>query len=318
MIHGSPAIGLTKYGTGNKIASNQGLFGGYSGPASYLDLMTDTNIYELIAKGAPLPYDPENLAQSLEIKGEQYTGHTSCTERGLKSGDIWASSAHGGGAGLGDPIERDPALIVRDLEDMVATLEVAHKVYGVVIDPETLEVDYKKTEKLRAERRKERLEQGMPGIKYLEQLVRSREEKRLPQVALDFLTETENFCPAFGQELTREKEIVAKGVKPIGDAKIVEKILSLTPYVDIVLDDQGRKLAVCSQCGFAYCEANENFKLYCLIYERDPSYFHPGRLAYDKEWCLFREFYCPSCASQIEVEAVPPGMPILWNYELKL
>lgn len=318
MIHGSPSIGLTKYGTGNKVPSNQGLFGGYPGAASYFELMRGTNIYEAIQHGSPLPFAPEEVSQLLEIRGEHYTGHTSCVERNLKSGDIWISPSHGGGAGLGDPIERDPALIVKDIEDKLATLEVAQKVYAVAINPETLEVDYGQTEKLRAERRKERFEQGIPGIKYLDQLIKARENKQLSSLILDFLDETERFCPAFGKELAREKEMVAHGLKSVGEVKVSQKLLSLTPYVDIVEDNKGHKLAICSQCGFVYCEANDNFKLYCLIYDRDPSYFYPGKLAYDKDWCVFREFYCPSCASQVEVEAVPPGTPILWNYELNV
>lgn len=318
MIHGSPSIGLTKYGTGIKVPSNQGLFGGYPGAASYFELMSGTNIYELIEQGAPLPFSPQEAPQLLEIKNEYYTGHTSCTERKLKSGDIWISPSHGGGAGLGDPIERDPALIVKDIEDRLATLEVAQKVYSVAMNPETLEVDYDQTEKLRTERRKERLENGISGIKYLEQLVKARENRELPGFILDFFDETEKFCGAFTKQLAREKEIVTKGLKSVKDTTVTEKLFSLTPYVDIFKDDKGCQLAVCSQCGFVYCEANDNFKLYCLIYDRDPSYFHGGNLAYDKEWCIFREFYCPSCASQVEVEAVPPGTPILWNYELNV
>lgn len=318
MIHNSPAIGLTKYGTGNKVPSNQGLFGGYPGPASFFDRIEDTNIYDVIAKGGPIPFSADEVPKLLKIKGEYYTGHTSGIESTLKSGDIWNSTSHGGGAGLGDPIERDPALIVQDIENKVATLEVAQKVYAVAIDPQTLEVDHKKTEQLRAERRKERLAQGIPGITYLKQLVKKRENKELPDFILNFLEETKRFCPAFEKELVKEKETVAKGLKSAGGVKVREKILALTPYVDIVVDDKGRKIVICSQCGHAYCEANDNFKYYCLIYDRDADHFHLGRLAYDKEWCVLREFYCPSCAAQVEVEAVPPGTPILWNYELKI
>jgi N-methylhydantoinase B/oxoprolinase/acetone carboxylase alpha subunit len=318
MIHNSPSIGITKYGTGNKIPLNQGMFGGYPGSASFYDLITETNIYEAITEGSPIPYNIEEVPRLLGIKGEHYTGQTSSTEKILKSGDIWGCSSHGGGAGLGDPIERDPALIVKDIENKVATLEVAQKVYAVVIDPKRLVVDHKETERLRGERRKERLAQGIPGIRYLEQLVKKRENKEVPRFILDFLSETEEFCPAFVRELAREKQIARMSFKPLGEVKVHMRLMRLTPYVDIVEDENERKVAVCSQCGFGYCEAHDNFKLYCLVYDRACSYFHSGRLAYDKEWCVFREFYCPSCAAQIEVEAVPQGMPILWNYELKI
>ena len=117
--------------------------------------------------------------------------------------------------------------------------------------------------------------------------------------------------------LQKEKEIASSGLNPVGKAKIAQRLFSLTPYIDIAEDVQGRRIAVCSQCNHVYCEADNNFKLYCLVYDRDPTYFHLGKLAYDREWCIFREFYCPTCAVQIEVEAVPPGSPFLWNYEFK-
>jgi N-methylhydantoinase B/oxoprolinase/acetone carboxylase alpha subunit/acetone carboxylase gamma subunit len=318
MIHNSPGIGLTKYGMGNKLPTNQGLFGGYPGAASFFDLFQDTNIYEQIAEGAPLPFTWEDVTKLLQIKGKTL-GHCSGTEKILKSGDIWNSTSHGGGAGVGDPIERDPVLIAQDIENKMTTWEVASSVYAVVIDPKTLKVDHAKTTALRAGRKKERLQKGIPGIKYLENLVKTREQKQLPGFILNFLAETAKFCPAFEKEMAREKEIVAKGLKsPPDKIAASKKIVGITPYVDIVADKEGKKYAVCSQCGHVHCEANDNFKLHCLIYDRPSDDYHLGRLAYDKEWCVMREFYCPSCASQVEVEAVPPGMPILWNYELKL
>lgn len=318
LIHNSPSVGITKYGTGNKISLNQGMFGGYPGAASFYDLMTETNIYEAIEAGSSLPYHIDEVPRVLEIRGEHHTGQTSSIEKILKSGDIWGCSSHGGGAGLGDPIERDPALVVRDIENRVATLEVAQRVYAVVIDPETLAIDHKETERLRNERRRARLAQGIPGMRYLEQLVRKRESQEMPAFLLGFLRETEAFCPAFVQELAREKQIAGAGSKPLGEVQVRKRLMGLTPYVDIVEDEEERRIAVCSQCGFGYCEAHDNFKLHCLVYERECSSFHPGRLSYDKEWCVFREFYCPSCGSQVEVEAVAPGTPILWNYELKV
>ena len=90
----------------------------------------------------------------------------------------------------------------------------------------------------------------------------------------------------------------------------------LTPYVDLAEDVKGKKVLVCSKCGFVYCRVEENFKLFSLIFERDPREIHPGRLSPDPEWALYREFYCPGCGVQTEVEVTPPGSPILWNVRL--
>ena len=318
MVHKSPSFTLTKYGSGNKIPSNQGLFGGYPGPATFFEWMTRSDFQEVVKK-FPSMIDDGTIDLSKLSHEEYFSGHMSTTsgDRVLSQGDMWHSTTHTGACGLGDPLERDPELIVQDIRNKMVTLDVAQKAYAVAIDPKTLEIDHKKTEKLRAERKKERLQQGIPGFTYLKQLVEMREKKRLPKPALDLLEETIGFSPDFVTQLEREKDVVARGITPPGKIQVREKLFALTPYVDIVEDDQGRKMAVCSHCGFAYCEASDNFKYYCLIHDRDTSDFYPGIMAYDKDWCVFREFYCPSCASQIEVEACAPGIPILWNYELK-
>ncbi len=55
----------------------------------------------------------------------------------------------GGGGGWGDPLERDPALVLRDVLDEYVSLEGARRDYGVVIDPERLTVDEQATAGLR-------------------------------------------------------------------------------------------------------------------------------------------------------------------------
>ena len=55
-----------------------------------------------------------------------------------------------GGCGVGDPFERDIAEVVKDVRDELVSVENAQELYGVVIRPDTLEVDVKKTEALRS------------------------------------------------------------------------------------------------------------------------------------------------------------------------
>ena len=66
-------------------------------------------------------------------------------------GDILTAKCSGGG-GVGSPLERPQELVGEDVLNEVLSIEAAEKDYGVVIDPKTLEVDLKATEKLRAER----------------------------------------------------------------------------------------------------------------------------------------------------------------------
>ncbi len=59
----------------------------------------------------------------------------------------------GGGSGVGRPMEREVEDVKEDVEEGVITIDTAREVYGVVIDPETFEIDYKATQKSRSTRR---------------------------------------------------------------------------------------------------------------------------------------------------------------------
>jgi N-methylhydantoinase B len=54
-----------------------------------------------------------------------------------------------GGGGWGDPLARDPALVVRDVLDELVSVEGARRDYGVVVDPDTLTLDADATDALR-------------------------------------------------------------------------------------------------------------------------------------------------------------------------
>ncbi len=40
----------------------------------------------------------------------------------------------------------------------------------------------------------------------------------------------------------------------------------------------------------------------------------PGRYACDPDWMEIREFICPGSATLLEVEAAPPGTPIVFDF----
>ena len=65
-----------------------------------------------------------------------------------------------GGGGYGDPLERDPELVLKDVKNGDVTIPFAREAYGVVIDPKTITVNLKETEKQRKEMIEERLREG--------------------------------------------------------------------------------------------------------------------------------------------------------------
>lgn len=66
----------------------------------------------------------------------------------LLDGDI-VSIRTGGGGGWGEPLERDPVLVLRDVRNGFITPEIARDIYGVAIDTRRWSIDEDKTRELR-------------------------------------------------------------------------------------------------------------------------------------------------------------------------
>jgi N-methylhydantoinase B len=68
----------------------------------------------------------------------------------IKEGDILIKHSSGGG-GVGRPEERDPQLVLEDVENELVSPQAARDIYKVAIDPATLKIDLEATRKLRAD-----------------------------------------------------------------------------------------------------------------------------------------------------------------------
>jgi N-methylhydantoinase B len=69
----------------------------------------------------------------------------------LDAGDEVISTA-GGGGGYGDPLDRTIEEVRMDAVNGYVPLESAKRDYGVILDPETLDVDLISTRKIRQDR----------------------------------------------------------------------------------------------------------------------------------------------------------------------
>ena len=70
----------------------------------------------------------------------------------VPSGTILFQQA-GGGGGYGNSYLRHPAQVVQEVKNKIISVEKAKEDYGVIIDPETFEVNLKETEKLRKKKK---------------------------------------------------------------------------------------------------------------------------------------------------------------------
>lgn len=77
-------------------------------------------------------------------------GFRTMDQKYLEPGDIMVSYS-GGGGGIGDPLDREVEKVRLDVIDEYVSVEAAKSVYGVVMDPETFEVDEEATTALRME-----------------------------------------------------------------------------------------------------------------------------------------------------------------------
>ena len=66
----------------------------------------------------------------------------------LEAGQVLANNT-GGGGGWGNPFERDPALVAKDVRNGFVSVEAAERDYGVAVDPATFSVDTARTATLR-------------------------------------------------------------------------------------------------------------------------------------------------------------------------
>jgi acetone carboxylase gamma subunit len=88
-------------------------------------------------------------------------------------------------------------------------------------------------------------------------------------------------------------------------------LLPLGPHLFIV--QKGRARIVKCRCGHEFCDWRVNWKLEALVHVRETAEalgeIYRGREQPDPAWIQLREYVCPGCGAQLEVEAVPRGCP---------
>ena len=92
-------------------------------------------------------------------------------------------------------------------------------------------------------------------------------------------------------------------------------LVPLQEHLYVVERDDGARVVKC-ECGQEFGDYRRNWKEEALVYERHPQdgvVFQPNKGA-DPPWQSLREFYCPGCATQLDVEPVPVGYPFVFNF----
>ncbi len=122
-------------------SESRGLVGGYPGGGVVYAFKRNSDIKDQFKQGLV----PAALA---EVHGKtELVPPTLITE--ISQADVLFRQTPGGG-GYGDPLERDPEMVLKDVLNGAVSAGSARKQYGVVIDEATLQVDTRATARQRA------------------------------------------------------------------------------------------------------------------------------------------------------------------------
>jgi N-methylhydantoinase B len=91
----------------------------------------------------------------------------------IRKGDVFRHVLAGGG-GWGDPLERDPAAVLRDVRNEFLSAARARSDYGVVVDTKVWRVDEAATTQLRAELRATRGWREVPKVQWHDPMALNR------------------------------------------------------------------------------------------------------------------------------------------------
>jgi N-methylhydantoinase B len=148
-VHGAERIDTVLHTFGAQQPEATGLSGGYPASSCSYVINRGSEIEALFREGR-IPSELEEVKGSVEVQPPLIITD-------LKRGDIYRCTTSGGG-GMGDPLDRDPEAVRRDVEHLVVSPKAAKTLYGVVVDPKTFQLNASQTEKAKKamrERRKE-------------------------------------------------------------------------------------------------------------------------------------------------------------------
>lgn len=253
--------------TGDIYTFIPGISGGYPGSLRSFKLIEGSNIRALFKEGKiPSSID--------EIEGNRLTLYSPQGRYIFKEGDV-AHFFVAGGGGYGDPLDRDPLLILKDVKNGATASSVAESVYGVIVNSK-MEIDFTETEKTRQKIIEDRLKRG----------------KKL-------------------DEYSNKNKI---NLEDVGN--FIRKI-NISEYLQILIYEKDSVIQ-CSKCNYIFCNKDENYKLFSLIDERYANQIGLIAEKHPKEGgeMIYREYYCPGCATLLEVEPTIKGSAMYRDIEL--
>ena len=147
----------------------------------------------------------------------------------------------------------------------------------------------------------------MAEISYPKEIIRDLIEGRLPW------ERTKQIISGY-----KEEDRFAKYVEILQE-KVPWKEKILLPSTDeLYIVQKGTERIVKCTCGQEFGDYRVNWKLKALIHVRSSEdeikEIYPYAGAPDPTYCEIREYYCPGCGNQLQVETVPFGYPVVMDF----
>lgn len=143
--HRTQVITHDTLSSGNAIPTSTGMMGGYPATVNVYKFKRDTDIRERLDRREMIGdfTEVQGTHAELQLRQENFPQHLPDVYS-----VIWTAAG-----GFGDPLERDPARVHKDVvENRAVSREAARKIYGVVVTADE-KLDSDATKRLRAERR---------------------------------------------------------------------------------------------------------------------------------------------------------------------
>ncbi len=148
-LHDTETLGALLTTHGVESPNSAGVFGGLPGSCNINLLFKHTDLLEKFGRG-------ELPSTSEEFSGEVIDLGAKPGEFKLNRGDIFEYTWQGGG-GCGDPLDRDPERVARDVRQGAVSPKCAEAIYGLMLGASPVEVDLARTQLLRQRLKDERL-----------------------------------------------------------------------------------------------------------------------------------------------------------------
>jgi N-methylhydantoinase B len=210
-----------------------------------------------------------------------------------------------GGGGFGDPIDRDPQLVLKDFGRGWVSREIAERIYGVVISRDGRAVDAGATNASRSEIRQARRRGSAPVSGKTSGVLWSPTGKPVAPSSTPV-----------GRNPEREP-LAKAGARVEGSVASDGWQTLLRFHAAMEISAGGKQRVIrCTRCGHMLCDAKENYKLYALHRARHLSEIMPPLPTGEPYIGEYHEYFCPGCATQLQVDMFSPtlgGDPILWD-----